>query len=87
MNCAQTKKGSRNHVMPGARSWMMVAMKFIAPSSDEKISSSMLPSHIVCPWPGAMSDNGAYDVQPLLAAPPGTKKLASITSPPARYSQ
>ncbi len=44
----------------------------------------MPTSHNVWPWPGAMSESGAYDVQPLLAAPPGTKKLASMTTPPAR---
>ncbi len=37
MNCAQTKNGSRNHVIPGARSCTIVVMKFTAPSSDEKM--------------------------------------------------
>ena len=40
-NCAQTKNGRRIHVMPGARSWMMVAMKFTAPSSEDVINSTM----------------------------------------------
>ena len=37
MNCAQTKNGRRNQVRPGARSCTMVVMKFIEPSSDEKM--------------------------------------------------
>ena len=48
-NCAQTKNGRRIQVMPGARSWMMVAMKFTAPSSDEVISNTMPISQKV--WP------------------------------------
>ena len=39
-NCAQTKNGNRIHVMPGARSWMMVAMKFTAPSNDDVINNT-----------------------------------------------
>ena len=80
MNCAQTKKGRRNHVMPGARSWMIVAMKFIAPSSDEKISSSMPTSHHVWPWPVRYPTAARTTSSRELAAPPGTKKLASMTS-------
>ena len=48
-NCAQTKNGSRIQVMPGARSWMIVAMKFTAPSSDEVIRKTMPISQNV--WP------------------------------------
>ena len=59
MNCAQTKNGRRNQVRPGARSWTIVAMKFIAPSSDEKMSSSMPPSHSVWPWPARGRTSGA----------------------------
>ena len=47
MSCDHTKKGNRNHVMPGARSWMIVAMKFIAPRSDELIRSAIPISHNV----------------------------------------
>ena len=81
MSWVQTKNGIRNHVMPGARSWTMVVMKFTAPRSDEKISSSIPTSHHVCPC-GAKSASGGR-TSSLFAAPPGTKKLASITSPPA----
>ncbi len=39
-------------------------------------------------WPiVARSASGGYDVQPELAAPPGRKKPAIMTRPPARYSQ
>jgi hypothetical protein len=58
MNCAQTKKGSRNQVSPGARSCTIVVMKFIAPSSDEKISRSIPTSQYVWPAVGEMSDSG-----------------------------
>jgi hypothetical protein len=85
-NCAHTKKGSRNHVMPGARSCTMVAMKFTAPKSDEMMSRNIATSHHV--WPSsAKSARGGYAVQPELAAPPGTKKLASITTPPTKKAQ
>ena len=48
-NCAQTKKGSRIQVMPGARSWMIVAMKLTEPSSDAVMLKTMPRSQIVCP--------------------------------------
>ena len=39
-------------------------------------------------WPiVAMTDSGAYDVHPELAAPPGTKKLANMIVPPRKYTQ
>ena len=84
MNCAQTKNGSRNHVRPGARSCTIVVMKFSAPSSDEKISSSMPTSHSVWPWPARCRRAADTTSSPMLAAPPGAKKLASMTTPPAR---
>ena len=61
-------------------------MKFTEPSSDDVIRKIIPTSHIV--WPVvAMTDSGAYDVQPELAAPPGTTKLASITTPPRKNDQ
>src|SRR5437764_14779519 len=36
-NCAQTKNGNRIHVRPGARNWMIVVMKLIAPSKEDVI--------------------------------------------------
>ena len=58
MSCAHTKNGSRNQVMPGARSCTIVVMKFIAPSSDEKMSSSIPTSHQRLAVPGARSESG-----------------------------
>ncbi len=61
-------------------------MKFTEPSSDDVMRKTIPTSHIVCPVV-AMTDSGAYDVQPEFAAPPGTKKLASITTPPTKNDQ
>src|SRR5262245_21996160 len=83
---AQTKNGRRKYERPGARSWIVVTMKLIEPSSDEVIRKIMPMSHIVWPWP-AMIDSGAYEVHPDCAAPPGTKKLASMVTPPRKYDQ
>ena len=49
-NCAQTKNGIRIHVIPGARNWMIVAMKFTAPSSDDVIRKIIPTSQNVCPF-------------------------------------
>ena len=35
--------------MPGARSWMMVARKFTAPSNEEVIRNTMAMIQKVCP--------------------------------------
>ena len=53
-NCAHTKNGRRIQVMPLARSWMIVTMKLIAPSSDEVIRKTMPMSQTV--WPVARQD-------------------------------
>jgi hypothetical protein len=45
-------------VSPGARSWIVVTMKLIEPSSDEVIRNTMPNSHQVCPEL-AMSLSGA----------------------------
>jgi hypothetical protein len=34
-----------------------------------------------------MTDSGGYDVHPDCAAPPGIKKLATIVTPPQKYTQ
>ena len=72
-----------NIVRPSQRSWKMVTMKLTEPSSEEVIRKTIPTSHQVCPCV-AMSDSGGYEVQPELAAPPGTKKLASMMRPPGR---
>ena len=83
---AQTKNGSRIQVKPGARSCTIVTMKLIEPRSDDVIRNAIPISHQV--WPCvAMTDSGAYDVQPEFAAPPGAKKLASMMRPPTKYAQ
>ena len=58
---------------------MIVAMKFTEPSSDEVIRNTMPMSHKVWPLVAVMTDSGGYDVHPDCAAPPGMKKLASMT--------
>ena len=57
-NCAQTKNGIRIQVMPGARNWMMVAMKLTAPSSDEVMSSTMPTSQNAWPSVGIVLASG-----------------------------
>src|SRR5688500_9135998 len=80
---AHTKNGRRKKDRPRARSWKMVTMKLTEPRSEEVIRNTIPVSHQV--WPAvAVTDNGAYEVQPELAAPPGTKKLANITTPPTK---
>ena len=41
MKIAQVKKGSRIHVIPGARSWTTVAMKLTEPRSDAVMLNTM----------------------------------------------
>ena len=54
-NCAQTKKGKRMNVSPFARSWIVVTMKLIAPSSDEVIRKIIPISHHVWPVPAMLA--------------------------------
>jgi len=49
-NCAHTKNGRRIHVIPGARSWMIVLMKLTEPSSDEVIRNTMPMIQSVWPF-------------------------------------
>src|SRR6185436_14966304 len=60
-NCAQTKKGNRIQVIPGARNWMIVAKKFTAPRSDEVIRQTIPTTHQVCQSVGTMLASGEYD--------------------------
>ena len=54
---AQQKNGRRIQVMPGARNWIAVVMKLIAPSSDDVIRKIIPISHAV--WPlSAVSASG-----------------------------
>ena len=61
-------------------------MKFTEPRSDEVMRKIIPTSQRVCPVV-AITDSGAYEVQPEFAAPPGTKKLANITTPPTKNDQ
>ena len=54
-NWVHTKKGNRMKVSPLARSWIVVVMKLIAPSSDEVIKKIIPMSHIVWPVPAMMA--------------------------------
>ena len=78
-NCAHTKNGIRKKPSPLARSCTIVTMKLTEPSSDDVIRKIMPMSHHVCPFVAVMTESGGYEVQPDCAAPPGMKKLASIT--------
>jgi hypothetical protein len=55
-NCAHTKNGNRKKVSPFARSWIVVVMKLIAPSSDEVMRKIIPTSHHV--WPACDAREG-----------------------------
>jgi len=83
---AHTNTGIRPRLIPLARMFSVVTMKFTEPSSDEAMMMTIAISQIV--WPGgAATDKGAYDVQPDCAAPPGARNADSITMPPTRKAQ
>ena len=82
-SCAQTKNGRRMNVSPFARNWKIVTMKLTEPRSDDVIRKTMPRIQTVCPSV-AMTESGGYDVQPEFAAPPGMRKLASMSRPPGR---
>ena len=70
--------------MPGARNWMMVAMKFTAPSNEDVMRKMKPISRYTWPFVVINSDNGGYIVQPACAGPPGIKKLAVIITAPIK---
>ena len=82
-SCDHTKNGSFIHVRPGARPCTMVTSTLMAPSMDDIPIRMMPASQKFCPAV-AITASGTYEVQPEFAAPPSTKKLASMTRPPAR---
>src|ERR1700732_2468916 len=71
---AQTSSGMRKKLIPGARMVVIVTRKFSAVMIDEAPANWTPSEKNVCPT-GALSDNGAYAVQPSAKAPPGAKKL------------
>ena len=67
----QQNSGRRSIVMPGARSFRIVTMKLIAPSSEPVPSSANEAIHRLTPGPGENFGpaSGEYDVQPAAAGP------------------
>jgi len=68
--------------MPGARNWMIVAMKLTAPNSDEVMRNTMPMIQKVCPSVAIEVASGEYEVQPACAGPPGIKKAGKHDQSP-----
>ena len=60
-----------------------MTIKFTEPRSEEVISKTIPKSQNVCPLV-AMTESGAYEVQPEFAVPSFRAKLESMTKPPGR---
>ena len=86
-SCAQTKNGSRIQLRPLARSWTIVTMKLTEPRSDEVIRKTMPISHQRLA--AELDDRQRRIRRPAGAARRrrGMKKLASMTTPPTKYTQ
>src|SRR2546430_14864141 len=83
---AQTRRGMRKKLIPGARIVMIVTRKLSAVMIEEAPANCTPIEKNV--WPmGAFVDSGAYAVQPSANAPPGAKKLPSIMKPAIGRSQ
>src|SRR5438445_13552037 len=83
---AHTSRGMRKKLIPGARIVMIVTRKLSAVITEEA-PANWTPSEKNV-WPiGALSDSGAYAVQPSAKAPPGAKKLPSIMKQATGSSQ
>src|SRR3954447_1686348 len=77
---AQTSRGMRQKVMPGARIVMIVTRKFRPVATDE--APANWTARLKNVWPSGVSvDSGAEDVQPVAKAPPGARNDASIRRP------
>src|SRR5918912_3582403 len=79
---AHTSSGSRQNDMPGARMVMIVTRKFSAVAIDDAPANCTPIVKNTCPS-GAVTDSGAYAVQPLANDPPGAKNDSSIMIPPS----
>ena len=80
---AHTSSGSRKKLMPGARIVMIVTRKLSAVMIDEAPANCTPTEKKV--WPtGAVSESGAYAVQPSANAPPGARKLQQHHDPGQR---
>ena len=77
---AHTSSGMRKKLMPGARIVMIVTRKFSAVAIDDAPANCTPIVKKTCPS-GAVTDNGAYAVQPLANEPPGAPKDISIMIP------
>src|SRR3954452_24164371 len=77
---AQTSRGMRQKVIPGARIVMIVTRKLSAVAIEDA-PANCTPSVKNC-WPiGVSVDSGAYAVQPVAKAPPSAKYEQSIIIP------
>src|SRR3954447_24731438 len=84
---AHTSNGIRQNVMPGARMVMIVTRKLRAVMIDD-VPANCTPIVKNCCPSGALVDNGAYAVQPVLNAwPSGIRKLDTIINPATGNSQ
>ena len=77
---AQTSSGIRKKLIPGARIVMIVTRKFSAVAIDDAPANCTPIVKNTCPS-GAVTDSGAYAVQPLANEPPGARNDSSIMIP------
>src|SRR3954452_22723795 len=77
---AHTSSGMRQKLMPGARIVLLVTRKFSAVAIDEAPANCTPIVKNTCPS-GAVTDSGAYAVQPLAKEPPGAANDRSIMIP------
>src|SRR5215470_6012908 len=83
---AHTSSGMRKNDMPGARMVMMVTRKFSAVAIDDAPANCTAIVKKICPS-GAVTESGAYAVQPEANEPPGAKNDSSIIVPAIGSSQ
>src|SRR4051794_10217713 len=83
---AHTSSGRRQNDIPGARMVMIVTRKFSAVAIDDAPANcTAIVKNI---WPtGALTESGAYAVQPEAKEPPGTRNEAIIIVPAIGSSQ
>jgi len=82
-NNVQTVRGMRINDIPLVRKLRIVVAKFRLPMVKETMNKAMPRIHRVWPHPEpgrapGSADRGGYDVHPPAAAPPSTKKEASM---------
>src|SRR3954454_15852542 len=77
---AHTSSGSRQNDMPGARMVMIVTRKFSAVAIEDAPANCTPIVKNICPT-GALTESGAYAVQPDANEPPGARKDPTIIVP------